>query len=488
MGRTLWRALQWLGDTALPPLLLPGAAVVLAGCDLVGGEERGASTLERIRESGELRVLTRNSPTTYYYGRDGETGLEYDLARRFAEELGVDLRIRVVEDISSVFEAMEAGEGHLGAAGITRTPERRERFDFGPAYQQVRQQVVCKRGGEVPKDWEDLPDVDLLVLAGTSYVERLRQIRQVIHDLDWRTTDELSVEQVLLKIRKGEADCTVADSNIVALNQRYYPELVVPFAISEEQELAWALPRGSEELRQRLEEWFAELEEEGVVSALRERYYGHVRLFDYVDIAIFQRRVTDRLPQFLDLFREASKSYPFSWRLLAAQAYQESHWRPDARSPTGVRGMMMLTRRTAVALGIGNRLDLEDSIRGGAEYLNKMYQRLPDSIEEPDRTWIALAAYNVGMGHIRDARRLAERFDRDPDSWSTLKEMLPLLSQEKYYRDLPYGYARGLEPVHYVQRIRQYHAILAKQFDGEDRMARTEGENAAEGEEPTADR
>ncbi|KPV40371.1 hypothetical protein AN478_09355 [Thiohalorhabdus denitrificans] len=462
--------------------------MVLTGCGLVGGEERGSSTLESIREAGELRVLTRNSPTTYYYGRDGETGLEYDLARRFAEELGVELRIEVVADISAVFEALEAGEGHLGAAGITRTPERRERFDFGPAYQRVRQQVVCKRGGRIPDDWEELPDVDLLVLAGTSYVERLRQIRQVIHDLDWRTTDKLSVEQVLLKIRKGEADCTVADSNIVALNQRYYPELVVPFSITQEQELAWALPRGSEKLRGRLEEWLAGLEEEGVLSALRERYFGHVKLFDYVDIAIFQRRITDRLPQYLDLFRKAAEGYSFSWRLLAAQAYQESHWRPDARSPTGVRGMMMLTRRTAGALGIDNRLDLKNSIRGGAEYLNKMFQRLPDSIQEPDRTWVALASYNVGLGHIRDARRLAERFDRDPDSWSTLKEMLPLLSQEQYYRDLPYGYARGLEPVQYVQRIRQYHAILAKQFEGEAMMARKQGEADGEGEKPDSGR
>ncbi|MFA9461140.1 membrane-bound lytic murein transglycosylase MltF [Thiohalorhabdus methylotrophus] len=475
MGRTLKRAARWLGRPCFGGLwLLTGSAAVLTGCGGGDGGPHGEGALERIRASGELRVLTRNSPTTYYYGREGETGLEYDLARKLAEELGVELHITVIDDMVSLLDALEAGEGHIAAAGITRTRSREARFDFGPTYQKVRQQVVCKRGGAVPDAWEELPEVDLLVLAGTSYVERLREVKQVVHGLEWRTTSELSMEQVLLQLRKGEADCTVADSNIVAVNQRYYPDLTVAFSLSEDQELAWALPRGSTELQARLRRWFASLKEEHELAALRERYYGHIKLFDYVDIATFQQRIRNRLPEYMGLFKKVAAKYPFNWRLLAAQAYQESHWRPRAESPTGVRGMMMLTLTTARSLGIEDRIHVENSIRGGAEYLQRMFERLPDSIRQPDRTWIALAAYNVGMGHVWDARRLARRFDRDPDSWNALKEMLPLLSQRKYYKDLPYGYARGMEPVQYVQRIRQYRAILAKQFREEDaKTART---------------
>jgi len=442
----------------LSALLLLAA---LGGCG--GGEPDSA--LEAIRQSGELRVITLNSPTTYYYGRDGEKGLEYDLARRFAADLDVDLRLVVMDDIGGVFDALEDGKGDLAAAGLTVTRERKKRFEFGPSYQTVQQQVVCRRGGRVPRDWGDLPDVDLLVMKHTSYVERLREVKQVVHGLDWRETGSLSTEQILEKVWRGEVDCTVADSNIVALNQRYYPELVVAFPISEEQQLAWALPAGSDELRAKLDSWFAGLQERHELAAIRDRYYGHVQIFDYVDIATFQRRIKSRLPTYRPLFQRVAKDYPaLSWELLAAQAYQESHWRPRARSPTGVRGMMMLTLTTARSLGIRNRLNVAKSIRGGAEYLGRLYDRLPASIEEPDRTWIALAAYNVGLGHIWDARRLAERAGRDADSWSAIKAMLPKLSRRKYYKDLPYGYARGTEPVKYVRRIRQYFQILERHF------------------------
>jgi membrane-bound lytic murein transglycosylase F len=438
--------------------------VLLAGCS--GGEEEPAP-LEAIRESGELRVLTRNAPTTFYFGREGKAGLEYELARRFAEDLGVDLELVVKDSVAATLDALAKGQGHIAAAGVTRTREREERFLFGPSYQQVQQQVVCRRGGPVPGDWEDLPDVGLLVRAGTSYVQRLRDIRQVIHDLEWREVDSLSSDQILAKIWRGEADCTVADSNIVAVNQRYYPELKVAFPITEQQKLAWPLPKEATALKKRLAEWFAKQRAGNELAAIRERYYGHVQVFDYVDIATFKQRIDTRLPRFRETFQKWAAHYNFPWELVAAQAYQESHWRPRAESPTGVRGIMMLTQVTARSLDIENRLDVEASIRGGAAYLRKMMERLPEDIEKPDRTWIALAAYNVGMGHIWDARRLARRFDRDPDQWNTLKEMLPLLTRPKYYKELPYGYARGTEPVNYVERIRQYSEILHKASEDE---------------------
>jgi membrane-bound lytic murein transglycosylase F len=166
------------------------------------------------------------------------------------------------------------------------------------------------------------------------------------------------------------------------------------------------------------------------------------------------------LPKYKQTFQAAGKKYDIDWTLLAAQAYQESHWNRYARSPTGVRGIMMLTLNTAREVGVKSRLNPQQSIYGGAKYLANLRARLPEEIAEPDRSWIALAAYNVGMGHIYDARKLAREQDKDPNLWHEFRDVLPLLTQKKYYKDLRYGYARGYEPVRYVRRIRNYHDML----------------------------
>ncbi len=183
---------------------------------------------------------------------------------------------------------------------------------------------------------------------------------------------------------------------------------------------------------------------------------------------LLTRRIDQRLPDFRPVFEEAADEYELPADLLAALAYQESHWDPLARSPTGVRGMMMLTQRTAQELGIEDRLDPEQSIRGGARYLRQMHERLDADIPEPDRTYLALASYNIGRGHLLDARRLARELDRDPDRWADMREVLPLLTEERYYRDLRFGYARGYQPVYYVQRIRNYRAVIRPVFVGDE--------------------
>ena len=174
----------------------------------------------------------------------------------------------------------------------------------------------------------------------------------------------------------------------------------------------------------------------------------------------FRRHIETRLPQYRQQFEGVAKAYKISWTLLAAQAYQESRWDPHAVSPTGVRGIMMLTRDTASSLGIQNREDPTKSIVGGARYFRNLKKQLPSHISKADRIAIALAAYNVGMGHIKDAQILARQMDKNPYSWDDLKTTLPLLTQEAYYETLQYGYARGWEPVRYVKRIRAYHSLL----------------------------
>ncbi len=414
----------------------------------------------------ELVVVTRNAPTTWYQGRDGELGPEVELARSFASFIERPVRFEVVDSISEVLQRINAGDGHIAAAGLTDTSQRRDQgLLFGPSYSTVQQQVVCRRGQPLPDTLDDLAGKSLEVISSSSYVERLRELRQQTPTLAWSETAELDTEQLLEKVWRKELDCTVADSNIVSINRRYYPELLVAFPLSEEQPLAWAIAPKWKHLRGRIETWLETIRESGDLAVINEKYYGHVEMFDYVDMRRFVDRIDKRLKKYEPLFRKVAKETGLDWRLLAAQAYQESHWNPKARSPTGVRGMMMLTQPTAKQMGVKSRIDAEQSIRGGARYLLRMLDRLPEEVQVEDRMWYALAAYNVGFGHLRDAMTLASKLGKDPYRWVDLKEVLPLLSQKKYYRDLKYGYARGSEPVTYVQRIRDYRQVLNKQLD-----------------------
>jgi membrane-bound lytic murein transglycosylase F len=443
------------------------------GCALALGlslqacaESDRAGSLEDVQRRGTLVVLTRNAPTTYYEGRDGWQGLEHDLTSAFAKHLGVEVRYRVLGTVAAILEALARGEADLAAAGLTRTEARTLSFRAGPAYQEVEEQVVCRRNGRRATDVAQLTEVELLVPAESSYVESLEALKQDHPGLVWRVSPHLGTEQLLQRVWEREVDCTVADSNIVAINRRYHPELTVMFGLGEPQPLAWLLPPDAEQLEEEANRWFAELAQSGRLARRLHRYYGFIDVFDYVDVSKFRRRVDELLPRYRPLFKEAAETSGLDWTLLAAQAYQESHWNARARSPTGVRGMMMLTLPTARELGVQDRLDPAQSVDAGARYLVRLRQRLPEDIREPDRTWLALAAYNVGMGHLHDARTLARRLGKDPDQWRQLSEVLPLLAERRHFRTLKHGYARGSEPVRYVNRIRDYQDMLRSAVEG----------------------
>ena len=420
--------------------------------------------LDRVLSDAEIVVVTRNAPTTYYEGRDGDAGFEYELTKAFAEHLGVKPRYIFKDNTSEILATLESGEADIAAAGLTRTEGRDEQFLFGATYQVVSQQVVCRRNGKQPNKLEDLEGVELVVPADTSYVERLNYLKRYYPFLNWRIEEQLNTESLLEKVWRQDIDCTIGDSNIVAINRRYYPELSVRFDISEPEILAWVLPKNAEGLQAAINDWFENIEEDGTLSQLLDKYYGFIEVFDYVDIRTYTRRIHSRLPKYQTYFQQAAKHYDLDWQLLAAMSYQESHWNPQAKSPTGVRGIMMLTLTTAQEMDIKSRLHAEQSIWGGARYLKQMARRLPDNIGEPDRSYMALAAYNVGFGHLMDARQLAVQLDKNPDNWSELADVLPLLARKQYYASLQHGYARGYEPVTYVQRIRDYQDILEKEL------------------------
>ncbi|MEX2492219.1 MAG: membrane-bound lytic murein transglycosylase MltF [Nitrospirales bacterium] len=418
---------------------------------------------EELRERGEVVVLTRNAPTTYYSRSQGKAGMEYDMVNAFAAHLGITPRFKVFANTAELFRALEQGEGDFIAAGVTITPERQDQYRFGPPYQHIQQEVVCHRQSNLPRTPAELSRVNIVIASSSSYEDRLNELRNVQTELQWVANDQLSTEEIFHKVAKREFDCTIADSHIVAINQRFFPNLVVAMPVSEEQQLAWLLPRDAEGLNGLIETWFATMKEARFFENVHHRYYAHIDVFDYVDTKRFYRHSRNRLPRYETVFQQAAETHNLPWTLLAAQGYQESHWNPKAKSPTGVRGIMMLTRNTAAELGIRNRLNPTKSIRGGARYLNQMKTRLPEDIQEPDRTWFALAAYNVGFGHLRDAMNLARQLEKDPYTWKNLKTVLPLLSRKTYYQHLPHGYARGTEPVRYVDRVRHYQDMLERQ-------------------------
>lgn len=426
----------------------------------LGACQQPSDILTDIQNKGELVIVTRNAPTTYYEIHDELAGFEYDMTQDFARELGVKTRYIIKDTTSQILQVLQKGEAHIAAAGLSKTAERQSDFLFGPIYQEVQQQLVCRRGGPKPKKVEDLNGLKLKIVAGTSYEEKLNEFKKKHPGIEWQAEDGVATEDLLERVWEREIDCTVADSNIFAISRRYYPELLVRFDLAEPDQLTWLLPKQAVALHNRMEDWFWDYRRSGKLENLLEKHYGFIEVFDYVDTRRFVRRIKKVLPKYRKEFEAAAKKYDLDWMLLAAQAYQESHWRANAKSPTGVRGIMMLTLNTAKELGVESRLNPKQSIQGGARYLSNLLKRVPESVTEPDRTWFALAAYNVGMGHMYDARILARRLGKDPDSWLDLSEVLPLLARKKYYKTLKHGYARGREPVLYVQRIRDYHDIL----------------------------
>ncbi|HKJ75938.1 MAG TPA: membrane-bound lytic murein transglycosylase MltF [Gammaproteobacteria bacterium] len=436
------------------------AGLVLVPLLVTYAPSSAKNRLTEVLERGELRVVTREASTTYFQGPDGPAGVEYELARRFANLLGLDLEIVVADNVDGVLDALDDGRADLAAAGLTVTDARKRRFRFTPPYQKVREQVIYRSGTPRPDGLKDMP-VPIEVVAGSSHAERLQRLHLQRPGLEWVENANMDIGELLYLVSEGVVGYAVADSNEFRLSRRYYPELRAAFDLTEPKPLAWAFSREADDsLYRAAVAFFGRIKQNGDLEHLLERYYGHVRDFDYVGMRVFQRHFRKRLPRFRYLFETAAEETDLDWRLLAAVAYQESHWDPDAVSPTGVRGLMMLTRATAEQMGVEDRTDPPQSIRGGARYLHRLLEKVPERIQEPDRLWLALAAYNIGFQHLEDARILTEAQGGNPDRWADVKERLPLLRKEKWYRWTEHGYARGDEAARYVENIRTYYDIL----------------------------
>ncbi len=420
------------------------------------------SALEKVLEQGQLTIISRNGPTTYYEGPNGLTGFEYSLAKSFADELGVALNIESEDNLGILIDSVGSDRGDVGASGLTVTDKREKKVRFTRPYLEVTQQVIYKAGASKPKSVDDLIGADILVIANSAHAERLRELQKDYPELRWREQIDLEMLDLVEMVHSGDVQYAIVDSNAFNINGNIYPLARVAFDVSETQFLAWAFPKGSDNsLFQAADDFFASIEEDGRLAKVTDHFYGHIDRVNNSGAKLFAKRIENRLPRWESLLREAGLENNIDWRLLAAISYQESHWNSRAVSNTGVRGLMMLTQATAKDMGVANRVDPAQSIAGGARYFKSIFDRIPNGIQGTDRTWMALAAYNVGLGHLEDARILTEHHGDDPNQWSDVKRYLPLLAKRKYYKSMKHGFARGWEPVAYVQNIRQFYNILS---------------------------
>lgn len=417
------------------------------------------SVMEQVQALGALRVATVNSPTTYYEGPAGPTGFEYELALALAEQLGVKLELKVAKSVAETLEMVQTGRVHFAAAGVSITPLRTVKLRFTRPVLSVVPQLVYRRGGTRPDKPGEIGE-GLVVPEASAASEHLAEVRAKVPNLRWTESAEADTEELLVQVANGEIAYTVAPSDLVAINQRYYPDLQVAFDLTAAQEVAWAFPLDADaSLYNRVQHYLSSMSESDLAQ-LRDRYFGRAEQVDYLGAVTLTTHVETRLPRYRKLFEQAGREFGMDWRLIAAIGYQESHWDPAAVSPTGVRGIMQLTQQTAQFLKVADREDPAQSIMGGARYIRRLVDLVPKDVPEPDRTWMALAAYNLGFGHLLDVQALTRQRGGDPSRWVDVHKTLPLLTQPRWYQQTKYGYARGHEARTYVSNVRTYYDML----------------------------
>lgn len=432
------------------------------------------SQLERVLERGTLVVALRNNHNlssrnalknnTPLNGEDNgsDVSFEHKLLQKFANELGVKLKIEPQPALAQLQYEVAHEEVDLGASDASFSklfPVR-----YGLPYLFIKQQLIYKKGKPIPKVPNDLLGKTIVVEYGSHHAASLKQLQIKLPELRWQERSNVDSLSLIEQVQTEVIDYAIVNSNVYDISRNLFPEVRVGFDLSKSQEVSWSFSQGSDRtLYNEAAGFIQNIHDDGTLEQLTEEYFGHIKKVDYRDAVAFYRRVQTRLPQWKTFMKDSAEDHNVDWNLLAAMSYQESHWNADAKSYTGVRGLMMLTKATARDMKIKDRTDPAQSIDGGARYFKSIFKRLPDNIQGADRTWFSLAAYNVGFAHVEDARVLTQRLNGNPNKWEDVARRLPLLSKKKYYRTLRHGYARGREPVKYVQNIRQYYDILSWQ-------------------------
>jgi membrane-bound lytic murein transglycosylase F len=441
----MWRAF------ALTILLLAQSACTPA---------KKTSALEEIRTRGQLRVATLNQPTSYYLGARGAEGFEYRLAGAYAARLNVQLVVLPARDAAALRSLLESGSADLVAAEQSADESWSRVGLLSTPYRRVSQLVVQRRGAARARTIDDLKGHRLAVRADSPQAQLLEQLRgDGAAFLEWT---ELQREQAdpLDWVNSDDADFTIVDETEFRFARFLNPETVVAFKLPKPRELHWVTARDDLDLKGSIDAFFADAERSAVLGRIEREAQSEIQGFEYLEARRYQEDINARLPTLRAHFEAAATVTGLDWRLLAAVGYQESRWHNEAISGDGAAGIMMLTENTAQTVGVSDRADAAQNILGGARYFAKVAAMIPGRVPQPDRTWMAFAAYNVGFGHLEDARIIAQARGRDPDSWADVKNCLPLLTEPRWYLDAKRGYARGWEPVAFVEQVRGFLSVL----------------------------
>lgn len=411
-----------------------------------------------------LVVLTYNGAATQFESADGEpVGMQNDLVNLFAQQYGYPVTYVSKGSVSELLDALRHGQGHLVAADLIPSRDNLYQVAFSNSYYPVSQVVVVNRDGIAPKNSSQLQGLRVATVAGSWHVDALRTARLQVPALQWQEVSNGWEDALLQQVSQGDLDVAVVDSTSFDLARRLYPNLAVAFTLPPASNLAWMLPQnGSPLLRKQINDFFAGITQDGRLKQIIDRYYGYTNRLEDEDISGILQRMHDVLPRYRKVFYEAQQATGIDWRLLAAISYQESHWDPQATSPTGVRGMMMMTTDTADKMGVDDRLDAQQSVLGGARYLQTLMDQQGNQVDDADRVWMALAAYNQGQGHLDDARSLALERQLNPRLWCDVKQTLPKLSAPGHHAQIRHGYCRGGEAVIFVESVRTYYDILRR--------------------------
>lgn len=421
------------------------------------------TTLEKIRERGVLRVATLNSPLTYYFDRDDASGFDYHLVSDFADYLGVDLQIITAADPRRLFQLLEDRKVDLISANLSNDASKSNHFVTGPSYRTESYLAIYRKqqGFEPPENIEESQALRIEVLVNSGEKSVLEPFNQRLPELKWREITNANRLDLLTRLQNRESELALIPSTLWRSYASYHPELAVAFELGESKPIVWYLRKsGDSSISDLTEIYFKREQTQQLLARLELQPLPPDNSLNYFDTTAFREGVEQRYRELRGYFKEASELTGYDPLFLAAVAYQESHWKADAVSPTGVRGIMMLTEAAAKDVGIEDRTDARQSIIGGAEYLRRVTQKIPERIPEPDRTYFALAAYNIGFGHLEDARILTQKAGGDADRWDSVAEHLPKLEDPEYFNQTKYGQARGSEAVTYVANIREYQRIL----------------------------
>ncbi|OUS23056.1 hypothetical protein A9R01_16945 ['Osedax' symbiont bacterium Rs2_46_30_T18] len=421
------------------------------------------SQLNAILSANLVKVSITNSADTYYLKNSVATGFEYELASAFAKHLGVNIEFSLRQNLQQLSTDLKNRDSHISIAGraiITNNlPQQR------PSTSYTKQQSVVvyrvTQGIKAPTELADIVGRKLLVSANSLQNQQLEIEKLNYPELSWSLAETQTTYDMLQKVLDKDMDIAVISAIEFQSTGPYFPGLKVAFELHKAQNIHWLLANKTDDsLINAVNNFLSSESTIELIKTLEAKYYQNNNPLNLFDTLTFKKDFKNRLPKLEPFFKQASQETGIDWLLLAAIAYQESHWNEKAVSPTGVKGIMMLTKAAAKEVQVTDRIDPRQSIIGGAKYLIIVKNKIPTRIQDPDRTYLALAGYNTGFGHLEDARILAKRAGLNPDLWEDVNKTLPLLTKEKYFTTVKHGYARGYEPVNYVKNIKRYLQIL----------------------------